>query len=125
VAALVGVFTMGALTGNVDVFGGGGTWQSLLVTVPEAGLVLGMSLWLLDVFRRRFDHQGPVLRECSRAAYGAFLIHQVVLVALVLATHHVAWPAEVEFLAAGALGVVGSFGLAALLIRIPLVSRVL
>jgi hypothetical protein len=116
--------TANALGADLDPFGGGGTWQSLVVTVIEAALVVAMSLWLLDVFRRRFDRQGPLLGVLSRAAFAAFVVHQVVLVGLVLATRHVPWPPEVEYLGVAALGVAGSFALAWLLLRLPGVSRI-
>jgi hypothetical protein len=90
----------------------------------EAGVVVGLSVWLLDVFRRRYDHQGPLARRLSRAAYGAFLVHQLVLVGFVLVTRSVAWPPELEFLIAATLAVAGSFGVAAVLVRIPVVSRI-
>jgi hypothetical protein len=84
-----------------------------------------MPLWLFDVFRRRVRAQGPLIRGLSRAAFGAFLVHQVVLLGAVLATRLVRWPPEVEFLAATTLGVAGSFGLAALLVRVPGIARIL
>jgi hypothetical protein len=98
VVALAGVL-MATGTDMVP-YAGGGTWQSLVLAVMEAGVVVGLSVWLLDVFRRRYDHQGPLARGLSRAAYGAFLVHQLVLVGFVLATRSVAWPPELEFLMA-------------------------
>lgn len=59
----------------------------------------------------------------SRAAFAAFLVHQVVLVGVILATHRVPWPPVLEFLLARALGVAGSFAGASLVVRIPGVSR--
>ncbi|HEU0213527.1 MAG TPA: acyltransferase [Jiangellaceae bacterium] len=122
VVTLVVIVT--ATGSDVEPFAGGGTWQSLVLAVLEAGLVIGLSVWLLDVFRRRYDHQGSIARGLSRAAYGAFLVHQLVLVGFVLATRLVAWPPEMEFLVATTLAVAGSFGLAALLVRIPGLSRI-
>ncbi len=125
IGALVGVVLVAKASGTgVAVFAGGGTWQSLLLAVLESGLVIALSVWLLDVFRRRYDRQGPRARVVGRAAYGAYLVHQVVLVWLVLAIRQVAWPPEIEFLTVAAVGVVASFGLAALLVRIPGLSRV-
>jgi fucose 4-O-acetylase-like acetyltransferase len=109
---------------DVVPYAGGGTWQSVVLAVMEAGVVVGLSVWLLDVFRRRYDHQGPLARSLSRAAYGAFLVHQLVLVGFVLATRSVAWPPELEFLIAATLAVAGSFAVAAVLVRIPVVSRI-
>ncbi|HEX6578462.1 MAG TPA: acyltransferase [Jiangellaceae bacterium] len=109
---------------DLEPYAGGGTWQSLVLAVLEAGLVIGLSVWLLDVFRRRYDRQGPITRTLGRAAYGAYLVHPLVLIGFVLATRLVAGPPEVEFFVATALAVAGSFGVAALLVRIPGVSRI-
>jgi peptidoglycan/LPS O-acetylase OafA/YrhL len=84
-----------------------------------------MPLWLCDVFRRRVRSQGRLMTLAGRAAFGAFLVHQVVLVGAVLAAREVSWPPEVEFVAVAGLAVVVSFGLAALLVRLPGLSRVL
>jgi hypothetical protein len=50
-------------------------------------------------------------------------VHQVVAIGAVLATRFVAWPPAVEYQAA-TLAVVGSFGVGALLMRIPGVARI-
>jgi len=113
-----------ALGADIDAFGGGGTWQSLVVAVLEGALVVAMSLWLLDVFRRRFDHQGQLSREMSRAAFAAFIVHQVVLVGLVLASRQVPWPPELEYASVSMLGVLGSFAIGSVLVRLPGVSRI-
>ncbi len=114
-----------ATGGNIEDFAGGGTWQSLVTAGVEATLIVAMSLWILDLFRRRFDHQGPLAQEMNRSAYAAFVLHQVVLVGLVLITHRTTWPPEIEFALVALLGVVGSFGLASIFIRLPGVNRVL
>jgi len=113
-----------AMGTDIDDFGGGGTWQSLVICVLEGALVVTMSLWLVDLFRRRFDHQSPLAREMGRAAFAAFVVHQVVLVGLVLASRQVPWSPEVEYAAVGLLGVIGSFAVGSLLVRLPGVSRV-
>lgn len=104
---------------------GGGTWQSLLVAGVEGLVLVSLSVWLLDVFRRRYNHQGRLAREMGRAAYAAFVLHQIVLVGLVLATREVSWPPEVDFLAVAVLGVAVSFGAGGLLARLPGVRRVI
>ncbi len=125
-AAFAGVVAVVAGSAQgAEPFYGRGTWQSLVFAVLEGVVMVSASLWLVDLFRRRFDHQGPLAREMSRAAYAAFLIHQVVLVGLVLGSRHVPWPPEVKYLLVSGLGVELSFGLASLLIRVPGVSRVL
>jgi glucans biosynthesis protein C len=126
VAGFAAVMVTAGLAGlDIDDFYGGTGWPSLLVSLIEATLVLAMPLWLIAVFQHRFNHQGPLLRQASRAAYAAFLVHQAVLVGLVLATHELPLPPEIDYLAVATLGVLGSFGLAAVLIRIPGLSRIL
>jgi hypothetical protein len=106
-------------------FAGGGAWQSLLVAACEGILVVTMPLWLLDVFRRRFDHQGLFAREMSRSAFAAFLVHQLVLVGLVLVSRGTGWPPELNFVAVSLLGVAISFGFGSMVRRLPGMSRVL
>jgi hypothetical protein len=121
---IVVAVTIGAMGGDIDDFFGGGTWQSLALAVLEGALVVAMPLWLFDVFRRRVNHQGRLMRRMSRAAFAAFVVHQVVAIGAVLATRYVSWPPEVEFPVAATLAVIVSFGVGALLVRIPGVSRI-
>jgi hypothetical protein len=104
---------------------GGGTWESFLFAAIEGVLVVTMPLWLIDLFRRRFSHQGSVARAMSRSAFAAFLFHQLVLVGLVLASRYVPWGPEVEYVLVTALGVAGSFALGWLVLKIPGVTRVI
>jgi hypothetical protein len=108
----------------MDDYAGGGTWQSLVIAVLEGALVVTMSLWLVDVFGRKFDHQGRLARAMSRAAYAAFLFHQLILVGLVLASRQVPWAPEIEYALVGSLGLALSFGVGSLLARIPGLGRV-
>lgn len=116
--------TAGAMGLDIDVVLAGGTWESAVVAVTQAVLVIALAPWLVDVFRRRFNHRGRVLRELGRAAFAAYVLHQVVLVGTVLATRWVTWPPEMEWAAAAGLAVIGSFGVGALLVRVPGVSRI-
>jgi acyltransferase-like protein len=123
-ALCVVVVALTASTVGTDLIFGGGTWQSLGLATLEGTIIVTVSVWLLDLFQRRFAHQGKVGREMSRAAYAAFLVHQIVLVGLVLASRHAAWPPELKYLSVAALGVAISFALGALLTRLPGLSRI-
>jgi hypothetical protein len=114
----------GLMGADLELFAGGGSWQSLVVSMLEGVLVVTMPLWLLDAFRRRYNRQGRLARVMSRSAFSAFVLHQLVLVGLVLASRQVTWAPEVEYLLVSALGVVGSFGLGTLALRLPGVSRI-
>ncbi len=109
---------------DLALFAGGGTWQSLLAATLEGVLTVTVPVWLVDVFRRRLDHQGQVARRAGRAPFAAFVLHQPVLVALALGSERLAWPPELAFAAVAATAVVASFGLGALAVRLPGVSRV-
>jgi fucose 4-O-acetylase-like acetyltransferase len=124
VVLLVAV-AVGALGADLDPFFGGPTWQSLVLAGLQGLLVATMPLWLIDVFRRRFTWQGQLLQQMSRAAFAAYVVHQVVLLAAVLATRATPWPPEIDYLAACTLAVVGSFTLGAALVRIPAAARIL
>jgi hypothetical protein len=114
-----------ASTSGLDPLFGGGTWQSLVLATLEGTIVVTISVWLVDLFQRRFHQQGVLGRAMSRAAFAAFLVHQAVLVALVLASRQVGWPPEVKYLAVASLGVAFSFAVGALIVRIPGLSRVI
>lgn len=115
-----------AVTGaDLAPFAGRGTWQSALVAVAEGAIVVATPLWLVDLFHRRANRAGPVLREASRAAFAAFLVHQAVLVALILMIRRVSWAPEPEYVLVTTLAVLASFTLAALLVRVPGAARVL
>jgi hypothetical protein len=122
-SALV-IGTAAATGAEMDDYAGGGTWQSLTVATLEGVLIVTMSLWLVELFGRRFDHQGRVARAMSRSAYAAFLFHQLILVGLVLASRKVPWAPEIEYVLVASLGVALSFGVGALVTRVPLLSRV-
>jgi glucans biosynthesis protein C len=109
---------------DLDLLAGGGTPLSLLTATAEAALVVTVPFWVLDLFQRRLDHQGRLGRAASRAAFAAFVLHQLVLVGLVLATRAVPFAPEVEYLLVSTLGVAGAFGLAVLLLRVPGVARI-
>lgn len=125
VTSAVVIGAAAALGADLDAFAGFGTWQSLVLAAIEGALVVSMPLWLVDLFRRRFHDQGALARRASRAAFAAFVVHQVVLVGLVLASHAVVWPPEVEWLGVSVVGVAGSFAVGWVLTRVPVVGRYL
>lgn len=110
--------------GNVDPLFGGGSWLSLLEVLLEGPLVVAMSLWIYDTFRRHVTGQRRLMRQLSRAAFAAFIVHQVIAVGAVLSTRLVPWPPEIEYPIAAALAVIGSFAVGALIVRIPGVARI-
>jgi hypothetical protein len=77
VASALVIGTAAMLDADLEAFAGNGTWQSLVLAVIESALVASEPLWLVDLFRRRFDDQGPFGREVGHAAFAAFVVHQI------------------------------------------------
>ena len=105
--------------GNADAFLGGWHVEALALPVLEGAVSVGMTLTVVDWFRRRWNQHGTVARTLGRASFGAYLVHATVVVALSATVASVHAPAEAKFVGVAALGVVTSFALAAGLARIP------
>jgi glucan biosynthesis protein C len=108
-----------------DLYAGGWHWQAAGTSLVEASLAATLPLFLIAWFREHWSGQGPVRRTMAAAAYGAFIIHPPLIVGPALALHGVAAPAELKFLVVLAGGIAGSFGITSLVMRIPVISRVL
>jgi fucose 4-O-acetylase-like acetyltransferase len=127
-AALVGLAVMMtaiATATSSDPFEGGVTWQAALTATCEGVISVGLSVWMLGTFERRFDHAGPFAAALGRAAFGAYVLQAPVLLACALAVHPLPLAPEVKFLIVAPLGLAASFGLAWLLTRVPGVRRIL
>lgn len=131
IASLVTVLALpvfllaGGFFDDNDPYAGGLHWQAVIGPVAEGVLAVCMSLWMVAFSRRHLDHQGPIARRMSPAAFGAFVIHPPVIVGLALALHPLEVPAELKLAVVLAAGIAGSFGLAALAARIPPIGRVI
>ena len=119
---LAGGFTEGEA--ERDLYAGGWHWQAAGTSLLEATLAATLPLFLIGWFREHWTGQGALLRGMSAAAYGAFIIHPPVVVGLALALQKTALPAELKFLLVLAGGVVRSFGITSLVMRIPAVGKV-
>jgi hypothetical protein len=107
-----------------DLYAGGWHWQAAGTSLVEATLAATLPLFLIGWFREHWTRHGPLLRGMATGAYGAFIIHPPVIVGLALALHQTALPAELKFMLVLAGGVVGSFGITSLVLRLPTVGQV-
>lgn len=101
-----------------------GTWGSLLMAAFENTFAVGVILFLLWLFQRRFDHQGPLGRFLSDNAYAVYFLHTVVLFACGHLLSGWEAPALVKFVGLAALALPVSWGCAALLRSLPRADRV-
>lgn len=116
----------GALGGHAAAFKGGWHWQSLIAAGLEGVLTVSATLWLLEYFRRRHNHQSTFAQRLTRCAYAAYLVQFGALVALGLVVRQLALSGLAAFLLVAPLAVVTSFAVAWLVvIRFKLALRIL
>jgi hypothetical protein len=124
-----GVFiAVGFAFGGVgeETWKGGWTWDAVAFATFECTLAVFGSIWMLAVAQRRLDRSLAWGRPAiARSAYGAFMLQGPLLIGVAAALRPLPVPAEIKALIVMVAGVVGSFGLAWLLIRrVRAVARV-
>jgi surface polysaccharide O-acyltransferase-like enzyme len=124
VLSVVAIAVSGPLGYAMELYLGGVTWQSGLLVAIEGVIITTASLWVVDLFQRRFDRQGPLARQLARSAFAAFLVHQGVLVGLVLGSREVGAAPEVSYVAVASTGIAISFLVGWLLTKVPGVRRI-
>jgi glucan biosynthesis protein C len=115
----------GALDKGLDPFRGGWHWQALAYALWESFLCLGMCIGLIYVFHRYANCQGRLARFLSRNAYTAYLIHEVVIIALAYAVRDVALYPLLKWGLVSLVAVLLCFGLSSLIRKLPYTDRVL
>lgn len=104
---------------------GGLHWLSLVYTLWESFVIVGVCIGLLVLFRERFNHQGRLAKGLAASVYTVYLIHPVVLVGFAYAFSVVALYALLKWAIAVLVTLPLCFLLSDLIRRIPLVNRVL
>jgi surface polysaccharide O-acyltransferase-like enzyme len=107
----------GGLQGDTANYSGGFNPVSAGKCLWEALVCVGMGLLMLAVYRRHFNEQGPRARFLSDNAFGVYLIHPPVLIAIAIALHPLIWPAIAKAALLTILAGVGSFAVSALIVR--------
>ncbi len=110
---------------GLDPFRGGWHWQALAYALWESFLCFGMCIGLIYVFRRYADRQRRLARFLSRNAYTAYLIHEVVIIALAYAVRDVALYPLLKWGLVSLVAVSLCFGLSSLIRKLPYTDRVL
>ena len=116
----------GALQGHVAELSGGWHWQSFGLSVWEAMVGTGLSIWILSLFRGKFNRQGRWASFFSDNAFAVYVFHPPILIAITLGMAGLPAPALLKFLLATALSVIVSFTICALVVRkTPILKRIL
>ncbi|UCH06614.1 MAG: acyltransferase family protein [Deltaproteobacteria bacterium] len=115
----------GAMKGNIAPFVGGFHWQSLVKSVWDQFMCMGMVVILLVWFRRRFNHQGTVAKAMSASAYTAYIIHQPVLIVLGLILMGMSLYLLAKFALVAPVALALCFLLSNYIRKLPLARRIL
>jgi hypothetical protein len=80
----------GALSGSPEAFAGGWHWQAAGYAVWESFFSVGFCLGLIVLFRQRVNVRGSLTGFLSDNAFGVYVFHTPILVAITLACAHFA-----------------------------------
>lgn len=99
----------GAFRGELSAFGGGWHWQAASMDLWRSAVCLSLGIGLLTTYRDHVNRQGPVARFLTANAFGVYVFHPPVLIAITQSLRHVPVGGVVKFVVAGAASVVATF----------------
>jgi glucan biosynthesis protein C len=112
-------------TGTTSFFVGGLHWQAFAYAVWESVMLISVLIFLLYLFRERFNRSSPLLHLMASSVYTVYIIHQTVLIAFNVLFLPVGIPTILKFPIVSLIVVPLCFGLAVLIRSIPYAKRVL
>jgi peptidoglycan/LPS O-acetylase OafA/YrhL len=115
----------GAPETGVEPFLGGLTWQSLLYSVWEQFLCIGIVVALGVWFRERFNHQGKLAAAMGAATYAVYIFHPLVIVSLGYALSGITMIGVVKWVLVAPLALALCFLVAHYIRKLPLVREIL
>ena len=116
----------GAAKGSLSAYQGGMHWQSLGMAFWESMTGTAISLFLLVMFRERFNRQGSAARFFSANAFAVYVFHTPILIAISRIMSPVQAPLLLKFLFLTIVSILVSYALCSLLFRkLPLLRRIL
>jgi fucose 4-O-acetylase-like acetyltransferase len=114
-----------ATNSPVETFNGNGYWQSLMYACWEQFTGIFMITALLGIAKQKWNGQSVLMKKLSRAAFGVYIFHPLVLISLSMLFKTWGVDPAVKLLFVAPLAVSGSFLLAHLLLKIPGVKAVI
>jgi len=127
-STVVALPVMMALSGtaeNIEVFLGGFSWQAFVTSAWESIACLSIIISLLYMFQKRYNKQGSLLRWMSPNFYTVYIMHQLVIVAVMIPFLRAAMPTALKFIFVALISVPACFVVSDLIRRIPYTKRVL
>jgi len=115
----------GATEGVIDQFMGGFHWQSLAYAIWEQILAVSMIVALFGIFKKKFNNQGKLAKTLSASAFGVFILHTPILIAIgVIFRYWKIYPL-LKFIVLSPVALIVCFILASLVRKLPLAKKIL
>lgn len=122
------VFPTLAYFGGVDkgteAFSGGLTWQSLSYALWEQMLCVSLIIGLIGISKRKFNKQGDLAKKLSESAYGVFVFHAPVIVAISVVFYKWDFFPPLKFIVLAPAALLSCFLVAFLVKHLPVLKRI-
>lgn len=115
----------GALDGGFGPYKGGLKWQSAAYGVWESFVAVSMSIGLIGIFKEKYNSQSKLIRTISDSAFGVYVFHAPVLIAVSYLFIITDFHPILKFLATCIVGIPLCFLFAWLIRRIELLKKVI
>jgi hypothetical protein len=90
---------------NFDLFKGGLTLEAIIYAVWESIALIAISISITYLFRTRMNRSNKVLKSMSGSAYTAYIIHAMVILAIMTVLIPISLPAIIKFFIGALIGV--------------------
>jgi len=105
---------------------GGFYWQSFGLSVWESMVGVSVSIFLIVLFREKFNHQGVLARFLSINAFAVYVFHPPILIAIARMMGSLQVHPLIKFPLLTSLSIVASFTLCEFVFRkIPVLKTIL
>lgn len=126
VAALLGMMLSLLLTRGADrAPAAGADLPTMAFALLDGVIAVTWSLWFIAWMKRRWPAHGTLVGKAARASYASYVIHPLVLTAIMVALASVALAPEIKFVLVAAAGLAACFTIGYLLTRVPGISKIL
>jgi fucose 4-O-acetylase-like acetyltransferase len=110
---------------SIEIFAGGLNWQSFIYAFWEAVLSISLSICIIYLFKKKFNHQTKLFKEISKSAYSVFIIHSIVIVLLSYSLKDLMFHPLVKFAIVALVGIPLCFLISFYITRVRFLKKIL
>jgi len=119
------IYAGGAFSTDITFIAGSFYWQSLVYSIWESVVCVGLIIGIIYLFKNKFDHQNIFFKKLSRSAYAVFIIHPIVIIPLSFLLRDIGIDPILKFFIVTIIAVPTCFFLALLLRKIRLIRKII